>query len=112
MVRKLEIHIKENAWLARLAARRMRSAQMAMVVGRTIYLHGVSRRHFLADTGWMRHEVCHVYQYRQYGTLRFLWLYWREYRRHGYYENAFEIAARAAEKDPELLKNIDFAPKV
>ncbi|PUZ27740.1 hypothetical protein GA0116948_10647 [Chitinophaga costaii] len=111
MIRKLVVHIKEDAWLAKLAAKRMRSSQMAMVVGCTIYLHGVSRQGFLSDAGWMRHEVCHVYQYRQYGILRFLWLYWREFHRHGYYQNAFEIAAREAENDPELLKNIDFAPK-
>lgn len=99
--------IRESSWLARLAARRMGSPQLAMVIGRTIHLHGVSRRDFLQNASWLRHEVCHVRQYRQLGLVRFLWLYLWETWKAGYHGNRFEVAARAAEKDAGMLKGVE-----
>jgi hypothetical protein len=104
---KITCRIKEHSWLARRAARKMNSPRLAMVVGRTIYLHGVNRQTFLADIGWLRHEVCHVRQYRAYGLWRFLWLYLLECWRHGYYRNRFEVAAREAEADTDMLKGVE-----
>jgi len=104
---KITCYIKENSWLARKAARKLGSSQVAMVVGSTIYLYGTTRREFLASHGWVRHEVCHVKQFRQYGLLVFLWKYIREYRRVGYYNNRFEVAAREAELNPDILLDVE-----
>ncbi|CAL1521584.1 hypothetical protein MMC2321_05379 [Chitinophaga sp. MM2321] len=81
--------------------------QVAMVVGRTIHLHGASRGQFLADITWVRHEVCHVMQYLEYGLIGFLWRYLSEYMRNGYYLNRFEVAARESEADPAMLDNVE-----
>lgn len=89
--------ILENAWIARLAARRLHSGQMAVTLGATIYLWRATRKDFLAQPGWVRHELCHVAQFRRYGWLRFLGLYLWESMLHGYRENAFEREARQAE---------------
>ena len=99
-------HIKEKSLLARIAARQMKSDQIAMVIGKTIHLHGVNRKDFLNDTSWVRHEACHVMQYRELGLIPFLWHYLWECKRVGYYQNRFEVAARAAERDPGILRRI------
>lgn len=93
--------------MAKIAARRMKSPALAMVIGSTIHLHGASRGQFLSDIEWVRHEACHVLQYREYGIFRFLYLYIREYLRNGYVDNSFEVAARAAEIDQHLLDNFE-----
>ncbi|MCE3283420.1 MAG: hypothetical protein K0Q66_2157, partial [Chitinophagaceae bacterium] len=71
----MHIRIKENSWLARIAARRLKSKQVAMVLGSTIHLHNTSREEFLQNKRWLRHELAHVRQYAQYGFARFLLLY-------------------------------------
>ena len=102
--------ILENAWIARLAARRLHAEQMAVTLGTTIYLWHATREEFLAQPGWVRHELCHVEQFRKYGWLRFLGLYLWESMRHGYRENAFEREARLAEASgagpgPEVFRS-------
>ncbi|MCW3462875.1 DUF4157 domain-containing protein [Chitinophaga nivalis] len=104
---KIRCRIKERSWLAAIAARKMGVKQIAMVVGSTIHLHGSSRHIFMADTYWVRHEVCHIKQYREHGMIKFLWLYLTEYFRRGYYMNRFEVAARTAEADPYILDDIE-----
>lgn len=99
-------HIRENSLMARLAARRMKSSQLAMVIGHTIHLHGVDRMSFLLDARWVRHEVCHVMQYRELGLFTFLWQYIWEWKRVGYYRNHFEVAARAAETNAAIMKGV------
>jgi hypothetical protein len=99
-------HIKERSVLARIAAARMKSPQIAMVIGKTIHLHGVNRKEFLQDLSWVRHEVCHVVQYQELGLVPFLWHYLWECKRVGYYQNRFEVAARAAERDPAILRSV------
>ncbi len=94
-----DIHIKENSWLARLAAYKLRSRSVALVIGKTIHLHGTNRKSFLANAAWVKHELKHVEQYQQLGKLRFLIAYILEWFRHGYHKNKFEVEARAAEKD-------------
>lgn len=95
--------------MARRAAQQLGARRAAIVFGRTIHLHGVDRREFLEDEAWVRHEVCHVRQYRRYGFLRFLWLYLLEYWRYGYRQNRFEVAARAAEEDASILKGVEIS---
>ena len=99
-------HIKERSILARIAAHQMKTDQIAMVIGKTIHLHGVNRKDFLKNVSWVRHEVCHVVQYRELGLIPFLWHYLWECKRVGYHQNRFEIAARAAERDQMILSRV------
>jgi hypothetical protein len=91
-----QYHIKENSWLAKLAAMKLRSDKMAIVVGSTIHLYNASREDLLEDEHWLKHELCHVRQYRKYGVMRFLLLYLWESLLKGYRKNRFEEEARKA----------------
>jgi hypothetical protein len=91
-----QYHIKENSWLAKLAAMKLRSDKMAIVVGSTIHLYNASKEDLLKDEHWMKHELCHVRQYRKYGVMRFLLLYLWESLLKGYRKNRFEEEARKA----------------
>ncbi|MBS1575320.1 MAG: DUF4157 domain-containing protein [Bacteroidetes bacterium] len=93
-----EIRIKENSLAARIAAWKLDSDNVALVLGKTIHLYNVSKQSFLNDAGWVKHELKHIEQFRQYGFLRFLILYFIEWMKHGYFNNRFEIEARLAEK--------------
>jgi hypothetical protein len=93
----MQFRIREKSWLARIAARKLKSPRMTIVVGHTIYLHGVSQATFLADEKWLRHELAHIAQYERYGTTGFLLRYLYESMKHGYRQNRFEAEARAAE---------------
>jgi hypothetical protein len=42
-----KVHIKENSWLASLAAKQLKGSSAAIVFGNTIHLHGVSQQGFL-----------------------------------------------------------------
>lgn len=84
----------------------MKADGLAIVFGDTIHLHGASRERFLASTAWVRHEVCHVRQYRREGYFRFLCKYLLDWLRHGYWNNKFEIEAREAEKDPGVMDGV------
>jgi len=95
--------IKEHSFIARLAAKKLKSKNVAMVVGSTIHLWGVSKVQFLADERWVRHELKHIEQYRRYGLVKFLYKYLLQTAKHGYYNSPIEREARAAEKDTEIL---------
>lgn len=95
----VQFHVKENSFLARIAAWKMRSTQVAIVIGKTIHLHNTSSEEFLNNKRWLHHELEHIRQYRQYGLARFIVSYLIESARRGYYNNKYEIAARAAEKE-------------
>lgn len=99
---ELYFKIKENSLRARLAARRLKSGNVAMVMGKTIYLHNVDRDAFLKDKKWLSHELKHVEQYRRLGMVRFLFAYLYYSMRYGYYHNPLEAEARAAEEDTSL----------
>ena len=90
-------YIKEKSLLAKFAAKKLRANSVAMVLGKTIHLYGSTRQNFLADERWVRHEMCHVKQFKQHGYLPFVIKYLWESLRVGYYNNKFEIAARDAE---------------
>ena len=66
---KTKVFIRENSLLARLAAGKLKSVRVAMVVRRTIHLWGVSVEDFLKDESWVCHELEHVAQYQRLGTL-------------------------------------------
>ena len=94
----MHYRIVEHSLLARIARFFFGSRRIAMVLGNTIHLSGVDRERFISDRKWLIHELIHVEQYRRNGFLKFLFLYILESIRHGYYQNRFEIEARAAEE--------------
>jgi hypothetical protein len=92
------IRVVERSWLARLAALKMKAPAVALVLGKTIYLHGMSRHDLVSNPRMLRHELKHVEQYQRLGTARFVVLYLWNWLRVGYYHNPLEIEARQAEK--------------
>lgn len=94
----MEFLIKENSWIAKIAARKLRSENVAIVIGKTIHLFNVSEENFLKDEKWVKHEMCHVRQFEKYGyfnfIIKYLWQSWK----HGYRNNRFEVEARIAEE--------------
>lgn len=103
-----QVKIKENSWLARIAAKQLDSSSMAMVVGKTIHLHNSSREDFLRNKKWVRHEVAHVKQYAKLGILRFIFFYLLETFNKGYEYNSFEVDARQKERDLSILSEVHF----
>lgn len=94
-----DVHIKENAWIAKIAAHKLKSVQVAITFGNTIYLHNISKENFLLQSSWVRHELQHVAQFKKYGLLRFAYMYVRESIKHGYHDNKWEIEARQMENE-------------
>lgn len=103
----IRCRIKENSTIARIAAWKLKSRQVAIVFGNVIHLHGTTRQEFLANVRWLRHEVCHVKQYKEYGYWPFLWRYIQEWIRSGYYNISFERLARAAEHNVHELDGVE-----
>ena len=99
MTENIAYTIKENSFLAKLAAWKLGKSTMAIVFGSRIHLFNCSKETFLSNQSWLRHELCHVKQYQQHGYLLFLFKYLWESIRHGYYNNRFEVEARAAESE-------------
>lgn len=93
----IRFRIKEKSLLAWFAAKKLGSKQVAIVFNKTIYLHNTTQEEFLANSKWVRHELEHIRQYREYGPVKFIWLYLLESIRKGYYNNRFEVEARASE---------------
>ena len=91
-------YIKENSWLAKIAAKKLRTSGVAMVLGNTIHLYNTSKEEFLQNTKWVKHELCHVQQFKQHGYLGFIIKYLWESLKKGYYNNQFEVEARKAEE--------------
>lgn len=104
----MKVHIKENAWVSRLAAAKLNSAKVAIVFGRTIYLHNTSKSEFLNDKKWVLHELKHVEQYKRHGFAGFLVRYVWEWIRKGYFNNRFEVEARNSETDESKLSGVVF----
>ena len=85
--------------MAFIAAKILRAQQVAIVFGKTIYLHNTTQSAFLNDKQWLRHELKHIQQYQCVGFVRFLCLYVIECIKHGYYNNKYEVEAREAENE-------------
>lgn len=103
----MKVRVKENSWVAKLAAAKMKADKVAIVFGSTIHLHNSSREEFLGDSDWVCHELKHVQQYRDNGFAGFLIKYLVDWIRNGYYNNQFEVEARKSEKDLSLLANTE-----
>jgi hypothetical protein len=95
----MQFLIKENSWIAKLAAKKLRSENVAIVIGKTIHLHHVSKENFLKNKKWVMHEMCHINQFKKYGFFNFIFKYLWESLRHGYYNNKYETEARKAENE-------------
>jgi hypothetical protein len=92
------LRIKENSWIAKLAARKLKSKNVAIVIGSTIHLYNVSRQKFLQNEKWVKHEVCHLQQFKKHGNFIFVLKYLWESFKNGYQNNKYEIEARNAEE--------------
>ena len=99
----MNVYIKENSWLAKLAAAKLKTDQVAIVFGNTIHLHNTSRSEFLKNKEWLCHELKHIEQYHQYGKAGFLVKYVIEWLKRGYYNNRFEKEARENENNHSML---------
>ena len=95
----MEILIKENSWIAKLAAKKLQSKNVAIVIGSTIHLYNVTKQQFLQNEKWVKHEVCHLQQFKKHGRFIFILKYLWKSIKHGYYNNKYETEARKAEED-------------
>ena len=98
----MKYYIKENSFLARLAARKLKQDKMAMVLGKTILLHDTTRQEFINNRKWIRHELAHIQQFKKHGYLLFLVKYLVESIKNGYHNNKYEKEARLAEEDESM----------
>ncbi len=98
-MKKFDVYIRENSWIAKFAAKKLKAVSMAIVIGSTIHLYNTSKENFISNEKWLKHEMCHVQQYRKYGFLNFIFKYLLESFRNGYQNNRYEIEARIAENN-------------
>jgi Domain of unknown function (DUF4157) len=83
-----QVRVIEHSWYVRLHGR-----AVATTRARRIYLRG-SAADFFADPWLMLHEYCHVIRQWQPGTLT-VTRYLLECLKRGYWDNRFEVEARA-----------------
>lgn len=102
------VKIKENGWVASIAAAKLRTKKVAIVFGDTIYLSNTTREEFLNNQRWVCHELKHVEQYQQFGFWEFIARYLFESLKSGYHQNKFEIEARLNESNLSLLDKFNF----
>lgn len=98
------VQIVERARIAQVAAWFLKQRTCALVMGRTIFLHGASIQVFLSDGRWLRHEAAHLLQYRRYGLGGFLLRYLWYSLRYGYRSNPLEVEARHKEADTDIVR--------
>ena len=84
-----------NSKLAIYLARKRGVPNWAITIGQTSYF---SCSEAQVDPAWHRHEDRHKAQWREQGFFKFLWLYLKYSRDVGYFNNPFEIDARAHEE--------------
>lgn len=100
--------IKENSFIAKLAAKKLRSENVAIVIGSRIHLYGVTKEKFLNNERWLRHELKHIEQYERLGFLRFIATYLWQTLKVGYYKCGLECEARAAEADETIIEKFQY----
>ncbi|MEO5985288.1 MAG: DUF4157 domain-containing protein [Ferruginibacter sp.] len=96
---KHEYLIKEDSFIAKIAARKLRTQSVAIVIGKTIHLHNTTKEALLQNDCWLKHELCHIRQFKRYGFIPFILKYLVESIKKGYHLNKYEIEARRAEKE-------------
>lgn len=97
-----EVRIKEHSLIAKLAAKKLGTGNVAIVIGHTIHLWNATAAQLLNNKKWLLHELKHVEQYERYGKLKFVASYLYESITKGYRNNKFEVEARAAINDLQL----------
>jgi len=97
ILKEHSFYIKENSLLAKIAAWKLQSSGVALVMGNTVHLHNTKKEEFLQNSRWLKHELCHIRQFQQHGYLLFIVKYLWESIKNGYYNNKYEVEARAAE---------------
>jgi hypothetical protein len=103
--------VKENSLVAKFAAKKLKSSNVAIVFGSCIHLYGVSKEQFLSNQKWLRHELKHVEQYKKLGFLPFVLKYLWQTARVGYYRCGLECEAREAENDEKILARFSLKDK-
>lgn len=103
----IAVIVKEQSWIARIAARVLKTRRVAIVINRTIYLHQTNCEDFLNNKPWLLHELTHIGQYEKHGTVKFILLYLFESLRKGYSNNMFEKEARDGENNISLLEKYE-----
>jgi hypothetical protein len=98
----IKVYFKANSGIAKLAARVLKTDNCAIVFRKTIYLHRISINEIRHNKALLCHELTHVLQWKKYGMLFFSIKYLWYSAKYGYFQNPFEIEARANE-DNELL---------
>ena len=104
----MKIRIKERSLIARIAAFVLRTNNVAIVFGKTIFLWNASKEDLLKNKKWLRHELVHVKQFLRYGFFPFIFMYLWESIKKGYYHNKFEVEARNFEKLNDAYKDDEF----
>lgn len=104
---KIVFRIREESLAAAVVAYFLKGKKVALVIGSSIYLYGAKETELLESTAWFRHELMHVQQYKKEGTWYFLIKYGWESLRKGYWNNRYEIEARAAEKIIDFEKKFE-----
>ena len=104
----MKIRIKERSLIARIAAFVLRTNNVAIVFGKTIFLWNATKEDLINNKKWLRHELVHVQQFLRYGFFPFIFMYLWESVKKGYYQNKFEIEARAFEKPRDDIKDDEF----
>ena len=100
-----DVAVIEHSWMARLHGRAIATTRR-----QRIYLRG-SAADFFDDPGLLLHEYCHVIRQWRPGTLT-VRRYLIECLRRGYWNNHFEIEARAfAERNIERLHTLMRRPR-
>ena len=89
-----------------MAARRLGADSVAIVIGKTIHLHNATKGDLLTNRRWLRHEIAHIRQFRHHGFLNFIMMYLWESLLKGYYNNRYEIEARAAENNEGICEGV------
>jgi len=103
---KIRVRVKEQSFVARLAAGKVGAKSVAIGFGETIFLYGASKQELLNNKQWLCHEIMHVLQYKREGFIRFLIKYVWLSLRFGYQNNPLELEAQQAANDKEILKRV------
>ena len=104
----MKIRVKERSFIARIAAFILRTNNVAIVFGKTIFLWNATKEDLLNNKKWLRHELVHVKQFLRYGFFPFIFMYLWESIKKGYYNNKFEVEARNFEKLNDDYKDDEF----
>lgn len=102
-----KVYVKSDSLLAKWASKKLKSQKCALVIRRTIYLHGITYNEFIKNEQWLCHELFHVYQYQREGVIRFLIKYFYYTLRYGYYNNPLEKEARTQEQNKDILSKYE-----